>query len=896
MIYTKAYIISSVDNLALAEDIRGSLEDEGMFCAVGATTVRTEDFEDSQRELKEYDLFLIVWSVSCANDVIATARVTKAVTLRKRIIIWALDSTQLPFFLQGHTKIQSQQSSFKEDLRKLKKEVGIILSEDSKLSQEHRVDCLTKYYGVIEKDFGYLKILGTGNKLPISEVYLPLYIRHYNKVEQPINAEYLLEITSTRIVVLGGPGTGKSTLLKYLSSKASSKSSVPFLLRISDLMKTTLDVYSYIVSNLRQKINKPCADLLTGDDSFCSTSRTLILLDGLDEISSLGQQEFYIRLDNFIKDFPQSKIIITSRFNGYNPQHFKGFEEYQIEQLREIDIEKYIWKVCPEDRRSQIWSVVRSDSRLLELSKTPFLLAMICTLPNPIGKRANQRAYIFKQCTDYLLRHIDWEEGRPVVSDDIAKILRSALTLIAIRFFKLDSGDEFNEAELIFILEGMSGNNPNVPPTEILRLICENSGLLQHAGSSYHFVHRSIWEYFVALALLEDKMESIFERANISSWEEPIRLYIGLSQERNLEPALAGIWKNNKGLALRCMMEVEKFPSGILESLFGKIEKQERLSVVRKLRDDIRVIASRLDSKRILLDTLTALLRVEKDCEVIYNAVELLGEYARENGDCKECEQLVSNTLDLGNADKRRKKLIDDPQYKFDFVCIPQGKFIMGKNDPDRTPDEKPEHLVKLSSYCIGRYPVTNEVYYEASDFPYAIDRRESRSKDPYQPVIFVTWYDAAIFARWLGCDLPTEAEWEYACRGGGKDDEALFDDKKIPEYAWFVSNSDNRTHDVGTKKANSLGIYDMIGNVREWCKDWFNGQYYAECEAKGEIEDPQGPDKGNAKCLRGGCFDWNYANLVPTYRNYNLPSNSYFVNGFRLAYREKTVIKTTGL
>jgi len=886
MIYNNAYIITTLSDIQFAEEIRTLLIDEGLPCQIGQPSISPDDLYDSIKELKNFDSFLIIWSTACAGDVISISRITKAVTLNKKLIIINTDNSSFPNYLQGHKTIDYINA---DSNIKLKNELGINLSEDRKHTKEHRDECLNKYIKDLENEYGFLKILGSGNKVPISKIYLPLYIKNFAS-SQPLDAANLLDITTNKIVVLGNPGTGKTTLLKYLSSKAVNKKNdmMPFFIRISDLMKTTTELYDYIVLNLKQKITKPCADLITKDESFCSNSKTLILLDGLDEVSTISQQEFYKRLNLFILSFPQCKIIITSRFNGYDRINFTGFEEYQIEQLREIDIEKYIWTVCNEDnKRIQIWSIIKSDSRLLELSKTPFLLAMICALPYPIGNRANQRAFLFQQCTQYLLRHVDWEADRAIVNDETAKILEYALQNIAVRFFKLDRKDTFDEQELTFILGRMPGNTLNLSPSEIIKLICENSGLLQRAGSTYHFIHRSIWEYFVAKGMLEEKIDSLFERTNIAAWEEPIRLYIGLSSERNLTEVLSGIWKNNIGLALRCMMEVEKFPEEILSLLFNGIDKQERLTVIRKLRDDIYTISSTLDSKRILLDTLNALLRIEKDCEVIFHSIELLNEYTKTHNNCNECLLLVSNTLDLANAEKRRNKLISDLNYKFEFTRISESKFIMGKNDLLRTPEEKPEHLVKLSAFWIGRYPVTNYVYYKGSDFPFTIDRREGRSNKDNQPVIFITWYEAFIFAKWLGCDLPTEAEWEYACRVGGKEDDVLYDKIRISEYAWFVENSNNQTHEVGLKKPNQFGLYDMIGNVREWCKDWFDANYYVKCSMNGEVENPQGPEKGTAKSLRGGCFDWNYANLVPTYRNYNLPSNSYFVNGFRLTLRE---------
>lgn len=895
MIYSNVQIIATNNDRQLADELKTILADEGLDCAIGQSAVHADELEDANNDPRGFDAFIVIWSEACADDVVASARISKAVLLNTKLILVTLDSSSFPRYLSRYKRFDYNDPLA---IGRIKNELGISWSEDRKLTQENRDECIKKYKDDLQSECGFLKILGSGSKVPIRDRYLPLYIKSTLRSSQPINAENLLDISSSRIVVLGNPGTGKTTLLKYLSSKSLGQHAqvMPFFIRISEFIKKNSQLYEYIVSILKQKINKPCADLVTDDESFCN-SQTLLLLDGLDEVSTSERDDFYSLLRSFLENFPQCKIIVSSRFNGYERKHFSDFEEFQLEQLRDIDIEKYIWKVCNEDdKRNQIWSIIRSDSRLLELSKTPFLLAMICALPSPIGNRAFQRASLFQQCTQYLLRHVDWEAGRQTVDEATANILESALKTIAVRFFKLDRRDSFDREELMFILGRLPLNTLALSPSEILKLICENSGLLQMAGSSYHFIHRSIWEYFVALGMFEDSKDAIFERANIAAWEEPIRLYVGLSPERSLSDTLGGIWKNNKGLALRCMMELEEFPQEILSGLFANIEKFERLSVIRKLREDIYTITSPLDARRILLDTLTALLRVEKDCEVIYHSVDLLEQYSQRQGGCSECESLIANTLDLRNAAKRRNALLDNSVNKFEFVCIPAANFIMGKNDLKSTVEAKPEHPVKLTSYCIGKYPVTNKTYYEGSGFPYAVDLREERSNEDDQPVIFISWYDAIVFARWLGCDLPTEAEWEYACRVGGKDDELLYDKSTIGEYAWWVENSSNKTHVVGLKRANGFGLYDMIGNVREWCKDWYDVNYYAECLGKGEVENPQGPETGTMKVLRGGCFDWNSLNLVPTYRNMNLPNNSYFVNGFRLVFRERTVTQPVSI
>jgi formylglycine-generating enzyme required for sulfatase activity len=121
-----------------------------------------------------------------------------------------------------------------------------------------------------------------------------------------------------------------------------------------------------------------------------------------------------------------------------------------------------------------------------------------------------------------------------------------------------------------------------------------------------------------------------------------------------------------------------------------------------------------------------------------------------------------------------------------------------------------------------------------------------------------VSWEDVQEFIKKLPAKegvkyrLPTEAEWEYACRAGSTTRFCFGDDdSKLVEYAWYSNNSDRKTHDVGKKKANSWGLYDMHGNVWEWCQDWYGADYYKNSPAG----DPQGPKNGQYHVVRGGSW-----------------------------------------
>ena len=155
-------------------------------------------------------------------------------------------------------------------------------------------------------------------------------------------------------------------------------------------------------------------------------------------------------------------------------------------------------------------------------------------------------------------------------------------------------------------------------------------------------------------------------------------------------------------------------------------------------------------------------------------------------------------------------------------------------------------------------------------------------------PVEAISWDDAIKFVEKLNqientnkYRLPTEAEWEYACRAGTKSIFPFGDDAdKLDEYAWYYANSDGKTHPVGKKSPNAWGLYDMLGNVLEWCQDWYKSSYYSESP----IADPKGPADGEERVLRGGSFNHSASETRPAHRRRGTPNKNYKSSGFRVA------------
>jgi formylglycine-generating enzyme required for sulfatase activity len=234
------------------------------------------------------------------------------------------------------------------------------------------------------------------------------------------------------------------------------------------------------------------------------------------------------------------------------------------------------------------------------------------------------------------------------------------------------------------------------------------------------------------------------------------------------------------------------------------------------------------------------------------------------------------------------------------MTVIPAGRFQMGSpnDESGRRDNEGPAHDVEIThGFHLGVTPVTQEEYLEVVGDNPSYFRRDGR-----RPVEKVSWFDAVKFCNRLsereqlspyyqikgqqvaivggvGYRLPTEAEWEYACRAGKPTPWCFGADKeRLGEYAWYGDNSNSQTHPVATKRPNDWGLYDMHGNVWEWCQDWY-GTYSVDPQI-----DPTGPPSGSGRVLRGGSWVNNLLFCRSAIRNDFRPDDRFNNYGFRAA------------
>jgi sulfatase modifying factor 1 len=242
---------------------------------------------------------------------------------------------------------------------------------------------------------------------------------------------------------------------------------------------------------------------------------------------------------------------------------------------------------------------------------------------------------------------------------------------------------------------------------------------------------------------------------------------------------------------------------------------------------------------------------------------------------------MMSGCASIDNSSK--KKTSSAAATDIEMVLVKGGCFQMGDTFGTGRNDEQPAHGVCVDDFSIGRYEVTQAQWL-------AVMKENPAANTACGldcPVENVSWNEVQVFIKRLNgitgknYRLPYEAEWEYAARSGGKSElwAGTSDEEKLGEYAWFVDNSEEKTHPVGEKKPNGLGIYDMTGNVWEWCQDLHDAYYYKKSPAK----NPQGPSNGQTRVIRSGSWGSKSWELRATARGRIFPKNKNSGLGFRL-------------
>lgn len=738
---------------------------------------------------------------------------------------------------------------------------------------------------------------GADDIADVERGFVPLHLQDWREENSPpttsldIDNVFFNDGPPRHFLLRGLPGSGKTTLLRYLSHRYTDADSdcIPVYMRCKsfDLSEATLE--DFVQQQLNEDSDSPeIFEALCAKERFLEKNMVL-LFDGLDEIeyAETGNR-IAVELEKLGRKYPRAKIIAASRPIALRQGDFAKFRRLDVLPLKPEMIQAYVekWFVGEPGKIAALQQSLAQRPRIRDLAANPFLLSMICFTFEQ-GRDAallERRSDLYAKCTQYLLqRAYDPENSASAKSnyENTIEILKD----VSLRFFLWKEDDFPVDHVNVMGRRALSAERLGRAEDFLNRLERE-TGLIQRAKEGFTFVHRSLWEYFTARALLDKTPDFVIRHAANPDWEEVVRLYAGLLPNHDKVAELVnGLWNLNRPLALRVTTEVKTPAAELLKPLIKKEEgNQNKLQLIDGLEQSLHLIAA-TDQQKLVQETLDILLIKceERDCEVIYHAQELLEKLGMQP---LQPGGLIYELFDLEHAAERQQKFLADPANHFEWIEVEGGEFWMGDND--HRDNEKPAHRVKIDNFRMAKHPVTNQML---ASFPFGEKYPSYGGED--NPAIGNNWYEVYYFSLWIGGRLPTEAEWEYAARGGkhAQRTQYYFGDAEaeLPNHAWFAESGRSFAHVVnevnprtGKENLNPLGLANMLGNVWDWCADWYGS--YDQSSVSDLISNPKSRAKETQRVLRGGAYDSNAESLRCARRNYYIPTNRYVGVGIRCA------------
>ncbi len=774
-------------------------------------------------------------------------------------------------------------------------------------------------------DFRGILLLKDILTLPLDEIYVPVSLSQEIKklgipfVDDEISNEAVTanafsldtqnkksnfgEIFSSlsRIVVLGDPGSGKTTLIKHLTLHLIEGTSerdlgikgewlpIPFpVSAYADALRRNPDtsLFSYLPTYFASRSMPGLEPLL----EWClNNGSCYVCLDGLDEVLDQQERQHVVtRLEDFVRAYGQNRFIVTSRVTGYTAMQLSdNFHHVIILPLNKKEIEKFAYKwsyslerslnkELPESdinvkiRSDELIRNIFSDERIVDLATNPLLLTILALIHYQGKKFPGRRSELYRICIETLAEN--WNTVRSLSGRPIGLYLKHdrvddrfvvrMLGPIALWLHETQPGGIITgkdlENKLIdqFIEDNIHSRQASDLAHDFLKLIREGTGILQERGVEvYSFSHFSFEEYLAARAivdLLEDPVNYVKGYHNDPSWREVIKLSVtsstprlaaSLLREGVLEQTADAYQHHNAILAGQCLTDLGK--SGIRgEDRKAIIDKM--LHVMRNKKTPIKF--------RIIIGNLLGQLEDPRFAEPFL---------------LPEMVQILPGKFTMGISD------ID-----FKILSAKMGMYIRS---------ECPMHKIDLAGFSISKYPITNaqyERFVESANYSPPTHWNGSRCslRIANHPVVNVSWFDATKYCDWLSSithlqfRLPTEAEWEKSSHGA---DYCLYPwgnkFERGKANVWESGTEGTCPVGVFIDGASPYGVEDMVGGVWEWCSTIYKSYPYSKNDGR---EDSQ---TISPRVLRGGAWDSNEFVARCTSRISRDPTDFDEYSGFRV-------------
>jgi formylglycine-generating enzyme required for sulfatase activity len=726
----------------------------------------------------------------------------------------------------------------------------------------------SKYLAWLREQTAWIDIRGLqvgaakAYRFPIQDLYISLTTAGRNK---PL--EKTLE--SKRVVIVGDPGSGKTTFLRRLAfeacgatgSLAVAAPGFPILIRIGELEDHVANCHG------RKEAGVPAtAESADWLGHFLAAQRwdldfdyfdrkmheeqTLVLLDGLDEAPDNRRRERMARLfENATQRYRECGFVVTTRPGAYQGlATLAGFDQVKIDDLDDEAVRTFLrhWSTAlyPGDAASSekhyqaLLEAVTARLAIRRMARNPVMLTALAVVHWNDRRLPEQRSELYESILGWLAKARE-KEGRQRAERCLTLLGHLALGLQNEAKGRVKQIGKRLAAELI------APQFRDVPEPEriaaaehFLEQEEVDSGIIVSRGAMIEYWHLTLQEHLAARSLAglpdADQHKLLFDRGNLNKpeWRESVLLFAGLlasKQGPEKLDALFAAMLDRQGATLadqaRCAGLMGAMLSDVKPSGY-KLEDQRYGQLLEK----VMVIFDPQRSEDVPLQT-----RVE--------AAEALGQAG-------------------------------DPRLRENnWVGVPAGSFVMGEGED--------AHEVELSAYEIGKYPVTVEEYEKyVDDGAPEPEQWDKQILYPNRPVVGVSWDQAVAYCKWAGVRLPTEGEWERAARGTEGRRYPWSDPDPDPTRANYEDTEIGAPTPVGLFPLGMApnGIHDLAGNVWEWVADWYAARY-------GDIEfNPTGPTDGRYRVLRGGSWYAVLGSLRGAYRYRGAPSARNVDIGFRCA------------
>lgn len=710
------------------------------------------------------------------------------------------------------------------------------------------------------------------------------------------------ELNRRSLVLLGDPGSGKTTHLKQIllkvirdgpESVGLAANTIPVFLSLQAVRNRETKLEGLIASQLRG----PALDM---PDDFGQRllrhGKLLLLLDGLDEVADAEERAEVSRwIETAHRQLRDAVVLVSCRYAGYTPDVELGAEflELHLRPLDDEQMQAFVWNWYRLVMREQMLDANQAElrardlandllevlaqpefgaaGRVYEMTRNPLLLTAICLVHHDHGRLPKARVRLYEETIAVLLERWRRRPSGPVMPpEDVLEVLQS----VAAWMHSKRGRRRASAAELrVTVSEALQALKTEISAEEFMRAIRDESGLLTGWGvDEYGFMHLGLQEFLVAqhcrnVGLLNHNgFEELAARFGDSWWQEVILLTLAQRNPPVFEPFMrALVQRHDFGhLAVSQMMDLcLDEASGWSAAPFLELLHAPAVGDVEELSQ------RQVGAAKVLTRNVKSALEVEG----------LLHSHP---------VPAVRNWwLRHRNIEAVGAEVIVHPKTGIELVRIAGGVFSMGSLETEigRDEDESPRQEVVLQAFCLARTPVTNAQYGRflaaSPDAPKPAYWADRRYNQPDQPVVGVSWHDAKAYCEWAGLMLPTEAQWEYACRAGTATRYwSGNDESDLARVGWYRENSDERLHIAGELAVSPFGLHDMHGNAWEWCLDEWAPNYDAEPRpGDGLRHDAIG---NGLFVVRGGSWDAGADFARSAHRDYRPPGNRDSDVGFR--------------